>query len=79
MLTCFVRLRLCLIVTGADKTEEYYMENCGNKTPHLLNPCTAIKSADVTVNVPQAVRMVRLALERMGHTIDPWLQFVENG
>lgn len=55
------------------------MTNCGNKKPHMMAPCVATKSVDVMVNVTDAVRLVRFALERMGFPMDPWMQFVRHG
>lgn len=58
----------------ADQSKKDYMKECGGKEAHVLDPCVNFKSEDVWVDVEQAVPMVHLALERMGHEIGPWLK-----
>jgi hypothetical protein len=56
------------------RSNEFYMQHCGSREPHLLYPCTDLKQEDVWINVVDAVRIVRYAFEKMGHPIGPWLQ-----
>lgn len=62
-----------------DYSREYYEKECKDKLPHMLSPCNAVKGIDVVVDVAQAVKFARLALERMGYETKPWMEFVENG
>lgn len=64
---------------SADEKPERYLEMCGDKTPHLLSPCTALKSLPVTVHLDQAINKVRFALERMGHQAGPWPNSLNKG
>lgn len=50
-----------------------YREHCAKMVPHMLSPCSAVKSMDVFVPLDAAVRVITLALERMGHPVGPWL------
>ena len=61
------------------RTKEFFQEKCGSKVPHMLTPCTHVKAVSVTVNVEQAVRTVRFALERIGHSVSPWMEYVQKG
>lgn len=53
------------------------MDSCGDKEPHMLNPCVAVKAHQVWVNTKDAVRVIRLAFERMGYAMGPWLEGVQ--
>jgi hypothetical protein len=63
-----------LYCADLDRSNEFYMQHCGRREPHLLYPCTDLKQEDVWVNVVDAVRIVRYAFEKMGHPIGPWLE-----
>lgn len=63
----------------ASKSKEFYKEHCGKKEPHLLDPCSAVKSEDIMVNVTKLVGVVRIALERIGYVTEPWMDFVRYG
>jgi hypothetical protein len=65
---------LCNAELAKDRTDEFYMQNCGKKEPHILYPCTAIKLDNVWVNIADAVRTIKYAFEKMGHPIGPWLE-----
>lgn len=56
----------------ADK-ESAYLDRCEKLEPHVLNPCVRVKHYDVLVNINDAVRVSRRALERMGYAMGPWL------
>lgn len=57
-----------------NSTVAEYKSLCAQKVPHLLNPCTAVKHKDVFVPLDAAARVIKLALERMGHPVGKWLE-----
>lgn len=47
-------------------------KECGEKVPHMMNPCTKVKSKDVWADIPKVVDTIEFALERMGYPMGKW-------
>lgn len=55
-------------------TEADYKARCQDYTPHMLNPCGGFKYERVWVDIPEAIKIITLALERLGYVTGPWLK-----
>ncbi|PXF46775.1 hypothetical protein BWQ96_03466 [Gracilariopsis chorda] len=55
-------------------TDAAYKARCEDHTPHMLNPCGAFKNEQVWVDIPEAIKTITLALERLGYVTGPWLR-----
>lgn len=42
-----------------------------------MNPCTTVKSVSVSVDLDEAEKVIRFALERMGYAFEPWFKYVK--
>lgn len=49
------------------KHRDRYEETCGDKVPHMFQPCVGLKNELVWVNVSKIIPVVTNALERLGY------------
>lgn len=42
-----------------------------------MNPCNAVKSVSVWVDLDEAEKTVQFAFERMGYAFEPWFRYVK--
>lgn len=60
---------------GTARGKAFYDKECGDKTAQVYDPCTPVKGEDVVVDIDEAVRTVRFALERLGYPMKPWFKY----
>lgn len=47
--------------------EQWYKKKCGNKLKSFFDKCGNVKNMDVTADVPEVLRTVRIDVRMLGH------------